>query len=263
MPGSESHRNIFTNADQNITFPNMAAHKESIFFRPAKPLDYEYIGLNAADTYDNTPLTEWLSPHRNEYWTHYVRGFRYRALDRILQPRNLTLVACKGSLGGKIIGHIQAIRLGDDAGAKNQIRSRWSLKLVVFAWMFAVWWKVVQMIMGDRSGTKESLAIFLKSAEEDKKLYWENKERTNRWHVVSCVVLKEFQGRGVGKKLLESITAKAEEEGVVVGLEASEEGEHLYIKCGFKLLGRFKDDFGGIQGVGGVMMWSPSGKKMI
>ena len=243
--------------------PTGKVPKESIFLRPANLADYEHIGLNAANTYDNTPLTEWLSPYRNEHWTPYVRGFRYRALSRMLDPRNLTLVACKGSLGGKVIGHIQAERLGDDAGAKAQISSRWSLKLLILGWVFALWWKVLQLIVGDKSSSPENLAEFLKNGEEDEKLYWENKERKNRWYVQSCVVLKEFQGRGVGRKLVEAITAKGEEEGVVVGLEASEEGEQLYLKCGFKLLGRFKDSSVSTLGVGGVMLWSPSGKKVV
>lgn len=44
---------------------------------------------------------------------------------------------------------------------------------------------------------------------------------------------------GVGKKLCAAVTQKAEEEGVVVGLEASAMGEWLYRSVGFELLKRF------------------------
>jgi len=250
-------------ANQNTVFPNGNSPSEPVFIRPANLWDYEYIGLNAANTYDNTPLTVWLSPNRNEHWMQYVRGFRYRALARMVDPRNLTLVACKGSPGGKVVGHIQAERMGNDAGAKAYINSRWSPLLIILGWVLSVWWKALGLLVGDKSSHEGNLMMFLKTAAEDEKLYWEDAKRKSRWHVQSCVVLKEFQGRGVGRRLLESITAKAEEEGVVVGLEASEEGEHLYLKCGFKLLGRFRGNFGAAPGKGGVMLWSPTGKKRV
>jgi hypothetical protein len=57
------------------------------------------------------------------------------------------------------------------------------------------------------------------------------------------------------------VIALAERDGVVVGLEASPQGEQLYRRVGFELLARFPQaelDFGeDITNEGGVMMYTP------
>jgi ribosomal protein S18 acetylase RimI-like enzyme len=98
----------------------------------------------------------------------------------------------------------------------------------------------------------------------DDERYWNSfSERTNRWYVQSCVVLSEYQGMGIGKRMIREVTKRAEEEGVVIGLEASAEGYWMYKSVGFELLGRF--DTPGMPDApgegGGIMMWSPKGWK--
>ncbi|KAF5861584.1 hypothetical protein ETB97_012834, partial [Aspergillus alliaceus] len=55
------------------------------------------------------------------------------------------------------------------------------------------------------------------------------------------------------------VLKRAGEEGVVVGLEASEDGERLYRSLGFELRGRFSMLVADIE-EGGVMMWRPKGE---
>jgi len=59
------------------------------------------------------------------------------------------------------------------------------------------------------------------------------------------------------------VIRRAARENVVVGLEASEEGEWLYRSVGFELLGRFDVETWGdtLGNKGGIMMWSPKGWK--
>jgi GNAT superfamily N-acetyltransferase len=111
---------------------------------------------------------------------------------------------------------------------------------------------------------KEAAKRFREWGKVDKEKHWlSHKERANRWYVQSCVILEEYQRKGIGKRLIEKVVERAEREGVIIGLEASARGEGLYRKLGFELLGRFCDgkDPLGEGDVGGLMMWSPKGWK--
>jgi ribosomal protein S18 acetylase RimI-like enzyme len=97
------------------------------------------------------------------------------------------------------------------------------------------------------------------SAEIDERMFWESDEMKaryrERWHVQSVVVSSKYQRRGLGRMLMSEVLRRAQEDGVVVGLEASGDGENLYRSLGFELRGRFSMNLGEV--VGGVMMWSP------
>jgi ribosomal protein S18 acetylase RimI-like enzyme len=98
----------------------------------------------------------------------------------------------------------------------------------------------------------------------DEGRFWEGREeRVNRWHAQSVVVLPEWQGRGIGKRLMAEVLRRAERDGVMVGLESSPKGEGLYRKLGFELLGRFTNEVDALEGCdkGGVMAWYPKGWK--
>jgi ribosomal protein S18 acetylase RimI-like enzyme len=175
----------------------------------------------------------------------------------MLDPRNLTFVAVLSSNPSIPVGYTQFVRMGDDSGAKRQIASRDGVLLRIFAWVFWVYSLVLPWIVGkDRSADPDRVKAFEASHGDVDTEYWNLPERKNRWHATSVVVKQEWQGRGIGKMLMAEIVARAEEEGVVVGLEASGPGEQLYRRVGFELLGRLKDNFAGARG--GVMIYTPS-----
>lgn len=118
---------------------------------------------------------------------------------------------------------------------------------------------VVRFAVGeDKSADADRLRAMEELGSGAEKEYWDRPERRNRWYAQSCVVAGEWQGRGIGKRLMAEVIARAESEGVVVGLESSEMGERLYRSLGFELLGRFKKVWDEMdENVGGVMMYTP------
>lgn len=117
------------------------------------------------------------------------------------------------------------------------------------------------MTGGDKSADPINRAKFEAYDNEHKGEYWEVEERKQRWHALSVVVDEKFQGKGIGKRLMAEAVARAEEQGVFIGLEASEPGEQLYLKVGFELLGRFREGFGENHKAGGVMLYTPKTMK--
>jgi GNAT superfamily N-acetyltransferase len=233
--------------------------KSQIIIRQAHIWEAYRIGEIAAKTYFNTPLTKFLSPYRHKYPTHFVRGFKQRYQANLLNPRNLTFVACEASNPSYPIGYAQFLRIGNDEGAKKQIASRWSIGLLFLSWIFWLYCKVQAWLIPDKSVDPKALADFSEWEEAENEKHWNHvPERQNRWYAQSVVVETEFQGRGIGKLLMMEIIKKAEEEGVCVGLEASAPGEHMYRSVGFKLLGPFSELNMAIEKGGGIMMWSPS-----
>ena len=180
----------------------------------------------------------------------------------MLDPRNICIVAVEKTQPGKVVGYIQLQRLGNDAYAKALIAKRWVWVLWALSLLFAVWCKVFWWWEGgDKSASKKNEKLFRQWAMKDSRDFWQGREE--RWYVQSCVVGDEWQGLGIGKRLIGEVLVWAEKEGVVVALEASEEGEWLYRSVGFELLGRFRMDkeYEKVLGEGGgIMMWSPTGK---
>ncbi|TVY35938.1 hypothetical protein LOCC1_G008935 [Lachnellula occidentalis] len=238
--------------------------KSPIIIRQARLWEGYQIGKIASITYYDTPLVNFLSPYRAKYPADYVRTYSERSQARLFNPRSLSFVACEASNPSHVIGYAQFLRLGDDGGAKRHLASRKSLWLWALSWLFWAYCKVLGLTIGDKSADPKAVAEFLSLVASDDDKYWKGvPERKNRWHAASVVVGKEFQGRGVGKRLMAEVIRRAESEGVCVGLEASGPGEHLYRSVGFQLLGRFSErsqviDQGSAGIVGGVMMWSPS-----
>jgi GNAT superfamily N-acetyltransferase len=178
----------------------------------------------------------------------------------MLDPRNLTFVAVSTSNPSVPVGYTQFLRIGDDEGAKRQIASRKSFLLTLAAWMYWVYCLVERLVVGkDKSSDPERQREFEAETGGMEDEYWGEEGRRNRWYTQSCVVKEQWQGKGIGKKLMAEVIARAEGENVVVGLEASLLGELLYRSMGFELLGRFKKGFGDekIEDAGGVMMYTP------
>ena len=57
-------------------------------------------------------------------------------------------------------------------------------------------------------------------------------------HLEEISVLKEYQGRGLGKRIIEALTAVAKNVGCCkVILNCSPENEPFYVKCGYESSG--------------------------
>jgi ribosomal protein S18 acetylase RimI-like enzyme len=76
-----------------------------------------------------------------------------------------------------------------------------------------------------------------------------------RWHLKYVAVDPAFQRRGVGALLVRAGMERAREEGVPVMLEASPNGEKLYEKLGFVVVGEMLLRGAGVGGP--VMRWDP------
>lgn len=238
--------------------------KPAIKIRQATLFEHLEMGRIASETYLDTDLTRLLSPYAGTYYSHYERGFQQRICKRMFDPRFLSFVGCVGG-SNTPISYIQIARWGDDEGARRQIASRDSWALWLLGWVYAVWcWGLDIVVGGDKCADPEALRLFAEWGEKDQEKYWNRfPDRTNRWYVQSCVVRSEYQGMGIGKMLMREVIARAEEEGLVIGLEASNEGFWMYKSVGFELLGRF-DTPGNPDAAeegGGIMMWTPKGWK--
>ena len=178
----------------------------------------------------------------------------------MLDPRNLTFVAVSSSNPSAPLGYAQFVRLGDDEGAKRQMASRASLLLTLAGWLFWLYSLVLKWVVGaDKSCDLERQKAFEAHTKDSEEGHWDCEGRRERWHAQSVVVREEWQGKGIGKRLMAEVIARAEGEGVLVGLEASEKGERLYRRVGFEVLARFGKSFGEdrIKDVGGFMVYTP------
>jgi ribosomal protein S18 acetylase RimI-like enzyme len=243
-----------------------SSSSETVTIRRASLRDGPQIGRVAGITYYNTPLTSWIYPHREKYHSQYEFRAIERTINKMLSPRNETYVACTAS--GTIVGEAQFVRLGDDAGARKMIREVGVVKRVLMwmaSWVFWVYCKLWWWLEGgDKSVDAKAAETFAGWCKLDNEKHWESHdERASRWHAQSVVVLPEWQGKGIGKKLMAEVMKKAQRDMVIVGLEASVKGEGLYIRLGFELLDRFSEgaDLFEDGGKGGVMAWYPEGYK--
>jgi GNAT superfamily N-acetyltransferase len=198
-----------------------------LIIRPAKLREYKILGRIASITYFPTVFTDFLSPNRLEYYSHYERDFQKRALAVLLDPRGRSMVACEATKPDVPIGYIHFKRLGDDEGAKKVIQEKASLLLWILRWLAWAWYLLVTVVVGgDKASDLEALKVFFGWVAEDNQTYWQShKERLDRWHVQSFVVLPMYQRKGVGKRLMAEVTKRAIEDNVVIGLEGSAEGE--------------------------------------
>lgn len=213
----------------------------------------------ASTEYFDSPLTAFLCPHRHKYPNDVVRRFARMMHGRYLDPRSIGFVAVSAAAPGIPVGYAQFIRLGDDKAAKRLVAEQAAFWRTVKRWWFGLWSWIENLVWPDRSVDMGALRVLHASAEVDDWKYWQSDEMKARyqarWHVQSLVVSSEYQRRGLGRMLLTEALRRAQDEGVVVGLEASEDGEKLYRSLGFELRGRFSANFG--DELGGIMMWSP------
>ncbi|KAK0117962.1 hypothetical protein ONS95_012273 [Cadophora gregata] len=100
-------------------FPHKSKSQEPILIRPGRLFEGHHVGRIAARTYYDTGLTNYLSPHRAEYYSDYEFGYQTRAQARMFSPRNVTFFAYEKSTPEHPVGYAQFVRLGDDEAAKK------------------------------------------------------------------------------------------------------------------------------------------------
>lgn len=232
---------------------------EKIIIRRMQPADIPFMARMAATEYLHSELNDFIQPWRHQYPDDYIRNFDQLIQKRYFSGRSIGFVAVSSLRPQVPVAYAQFGRLGNDTAARRLMESQRSLWFSLQGWYAAIRMWVVNFLWPSRSLDSEALRKFLASAEHDKWTYWdapELKERyQNRWQALSVVVSSDYQRRGIGKRLMCEILGRAEEEGVVVGLEASEDGEKLYRSLGFELRGHFSMVIG--RPVGGIMMWTP------
>ena len=234
--------------------------EDKIVIRSLKYSDIPKIANIAATTYFDSDLSAFLCPRRHEHPSYIPRRFRQMTEARVLNPRNIGFVAVKASSPEEPVGYALFIRLGDDEAALRLIAQQSSFWLTVRKWWTKIRTWIENFIWPDPSVDHDAVRRFNESEERDRYKYWMAPEMKakygNRWHAQSVVVSPSYQRRGIGRLLMNEILQRAQDEGVVVGLEASVAGEGLYRKLGFELRGPFSMTIG-LSG-GGIMMWTPS-----
>ncbi|KAB8261553.1 acyl-CoA N-acyltransferase [Aspergillus pseudonomiae] len=238
---------------------------DTVQIRRITPPDIPQMAQLASTAYFHTPLSQFLSPHRHTYPADFTRRFAQSMRARYYNPRCIGFVAVSASDPGTPVGYAQFIRLGEDKAARDLIAAQSSIWNTLRRWWVTVRTWIETLVRPDRSVDADAVAEFEKAVEEDNVRFWESAEMKRlygeRWHAQSVVVSADWRRRGIGRRLMGEAMRRAQEEGVVVGLEASGDGEQLYRSLGFELRGRFCMILGSEDGnVGGIMMWRPTGE---
>lgn len=228
--------------------------------RPIQSSDIPILARIATTEYFDSELNSYLCPRRHEYPGHVIRRFIQMITARHLDPRNIGFVAVDATKDTSPVGYAQFIRLGDDEAAIQLIAKQNSIWRVLKTWWFKINAAFVNFFWPDRAVDLKAMSAFMASATHDAQQYWDSPEMKakyeNRWHAQSVVVSSAYQRRGIGRRLMEEVLQRAQSEQVVVGLEASIDGEKLYRRMGFELRGPFSMTLG-LSG-GGIMMWTPT-----
>lgn len=225
--------------------------------------DIPHMAQIASKSYFNTPLSAYISPLRHTYPEDFNRRFVQMIRARYYNPRSIGFVAVSASKPELPIAYAQFIRLGNDEAARRLIAAQRTVWGTVMGWVVGIWHRIENWVWPDRSVDVKAVGNFARAVEVDDKKFWESEEMKGlygeRWHAQSVVVSEGWRRRGIGAMLMGEVLKRAGEEGVVVGLEASEDGERLYRSLGFELRGRFSMLVADIEG-GGIMMWRPKGE---
>ncbi|ESZ94236.1 hypothetical protein SBOR_5370 [Sclerotinia borealis F-4128] len=235
--------------------------------RPGTLSHINKIALIIIAAYGPGPVHKYLNPNADIYPQDLKMALLQSVTMSYLNPRTLTLVACSEESPDVVLAYGMYTRMGDDLGADDFLHRRSWVERVgrcMLSYFLAGLFKSYNFIRPNRAASKSHTAVFEHSITQDRERYWSAASfprRRNRWHANAIVVLPEYQGRGLGRLLMEHVLEEAEKEKVPVGLSASPAGERLYRKLGFAWLGDFHtrvgvEDYGS---GGGHMLWWPKG----
>lgn len=235
-------------------------HDRPFLIRRMQLSDIWLMAQLAATEYFDSDLNSFLCPGRHDHPDHVTRRFARMIQGRYFNPRSIGFVAVEPSCPHRPVGYAQFVRLGDDEAARKLISQQGSFWRMLQKWWFKIQASVVDFLWPDRSVDHKAMRQFMRSVERDGFEYWDSPKMKlqyeSRWHTQSVVVSSAYQRRGIGRMLMAEVMRRAQDEEVVVGLEASGDGEKLYRSLGFELRGPFSMIVG--PPVGGIMMWTPN-----
>lgn len=264
----------------------MSSPEPRVRIRRARLSDVQAIAALSWTVFGDTPFTDAVHPHRHKYRADFERVHYQNAMSRFLNVAGESWVACRdspssddskkenggsssGSVKEEAVGYIQFVRIGkdDSAGMRRQMSRRGleetglpleigAYLLVLVAWIHTMFVSVQKRLMPDRSQDLSVLQVVGEDGKQAKERY--DREFPERWHATTLAVDKKWQGKGIGRRLMEKVIEQAKSEGVAISLSSSPEGEALYRKLGFELLGRFQSDVAGdAADAGGWFVWRP------
>ncbi|KAJ5454593.1 uncharacterized protein N7458_005549 [Penicillium daleae] len=246
-------------SSKGLTMPSFQRKGSNILIRRAQYSDIPFMANIAAAEFRDSDLNKFLCPYRHQYPDHFNRRFLQMFQARHFDPRSIGFVAVEPSSPHKPVAYIHLTRFGDDEQARRLIAAQDSLWRRLCHRLLQLRTMIVNYLWPDRSTDHDAARQFDESAKRDSEKYWGSDEMRakygNRWHVRGLVVSSSHQRRGVGQALMAEVLQRAQQEGVVVGLEASGDGEKLYRLLGFEMRGPFSMIVG--PPVGGFMMWTP------
>lgn len=210
---------------------------------------------SATLAYYDSPLTEYLSPHRQRFPNDYILSFARRYRINLCEPNTFAIFVVDPS-NNIVAGYGIFTREGADAGKRELVRRQRSLWRTVQLW----WYKLLEPFLKwwspNRAIDASNMAHFMTIIEEDHKKW--DKMYPNRYHCRSFVVRPDYQRRGIGSKIMRIVMDMAKREKVPLVLEATAEGEKLYSHLGFRLVSRFQlTIFNTDKEAGGLMAYEP------
>ncbi|KAI5795284.1 acyl-CoA N-acyltransferase [Geopyxis carbonaria] len=222
--------------------------------RPATLSDAAQMAEIATRAYTTSEAADFFNPHRAAYPSDYHYSFLTRYRSRLVDPAAMTWVVHPAGAPGCVVAHGQFLRVTSNPESRPR-RDTWRMWAVRGWYAFLAWgWAAVGW--KNRTIDPVSMVEFIRVDGITQKTYWSRPEWQERWHALSIVVDPNWQKRGLGGMLVEWIVKRAGKDGVGIGLEASAEGEPLYRKTGFRMLGRFAMEK---PVPGGIMGWRPEG----
>jgi GNAT superfamily N-acetyltransferase len=246
-------------SSKGLTMPSLKCKDSNILIRPTRYSDIPFMATIAANEYRGSDLNNFLCPYRHQYPDHFTRRFRQMFQPRHFDPRSIGFVAVEPASPHNPVAYIQMTRFGNDEPARQLIAAQDSFWCRLYLWGLQIRTSIVNYLWPDRSTDHDAARQFGESIEYDSEKYWDSDEMRakygNRWHVRGLVVSSSHQRRGIGRALMAEVLQRAQRENVVVGLEASGDGEKLYRSLGFEMRGPFSMIIG--SPVGGCMMWTP------
>lgn len=202
----------------------------AIVIRPATLSDVREVSKAMAAAFmDNEVMGDYLFPRRREYPQDYQRHFQCMVREHLVERGRQVIVAVMMS---RIVGIASWERQGPAGTARLPSSTVYesARRLVVRGWNHAS-----RLLWPDRAKDVENWVVFF-SDMESWKLHWTG-AREETWYLHVLCVHPEYQGKGVGKRLVAEGLKWAEKDAVCASVIASAMGDGFYDKMGFVTVG--------------------------